>query len=146
MGKLNWNPWMAGSDPRRVMDLLRSFLDGEETPGLPGLCWQPQADVYETAQGFVVQVDLPGLAREDVVVEARGGEIWIYGSRRFFKEGGAEFHVLERPHGPFARKIRFPEEIDADRIAAALADGLLTVTVPRARPAASRRIEVSVSD
>jgi HSP20 family protein len=111
--------------------LTRERLD--EPPLLQG-AWVPLADVVESAEGYVVDVELPGLGREDVVVHAQGNELLVRGERR--PDAGSRpdsFHRVERRYGPFARAFRFSEDIDADLITAEFEDGLLRLEVPKAR-------------
>jgi HSP20 family protein len=105
--------------------------------------WVPVADVLETAEGYVIEVELPGLGQDDVSVQAHGGEIVVRGERPPSAAGRPEsFHRVERHHGPFARAFRLPEEVDADSIAAEFTDGVLRLSVPRARPRSTRvRVE-----
>jgi HSP20 family protein len=111
--------------------LTRDRLD---EPSLLHGSWMPLADVVETQEAYLVEVELPGLGREDVVIQAQGDELLVRGERRPDVSGRPEsFHRLERRYGPFARGFRFSEEVDPDRIEAEFDDGLLRLTVPKAR-------------
>jgi HSP20 family protein len=120
--------------------LTRDRLD--EPSVLQG-SWAPLADVVDTPEAYVLEVELPGLGREDVVIHAEGDEIVVRGERRPDASSRPEaFHRLERRYGPFSRGFRFSEEVDPDRIEAAFEDGLLRLTVPKARSRSTRvRIE-----
>jgi HSP20 family protein len=116
--------------------LTRDRID--EPPLLQG-SWVPLADVVDTQDAYVVELELPGLGREDVVVQAQGDEVLVRGERRpDLGDGPQSFHRLERRYGPFARGFRFSEEVDPDRIEAAFDDGLLRLTVPKARGRSAR--------
>ena len=120
--------------------LGRERSDG---PSLAQGSWVPAADVLETVEAYVVELELAGLAREDVVVQAQGDELVVRGERRPVVSGRPEaFHRLERRHGPFARSFRFPGEIDAERVSADFVDGLLRLTVPKAHGRATTRVRV----
>ena len=120
--------------------LTRERLD---EPSLLQGSWVPLADVVETAEAYEVELELPGLGRDDVTVHAQGDELVVRGERR--PDLGSQpqsFQRLERRYGPFSRTFRFPEEIDSDRITAAFDDGLLRLEVPKARVSATKvRIE-----
>jgi HSP20 family protein len=105
--------------------------------------WAPVADVLESSETYVVEVELPGIGRDDVVVQAQGDELVVRGERPAATGARPEsFHRMERQHGPFSRVFRFPEKIDPERVAAEFADGVLRLTVPKARPRSSRvRVE-----
>jgi HSP20 family protein len=94
-----------------------------------------------------VEVELPGLGRDDVVVQAQGDDLVVRGERRPDAASRPEsFHRLERRYGPFARGFRFSEEVDPDRITAAFEDGLLQLTVPKARARETGRVRIERSE
>ena len=105
--------------------------------------WLPPADVVETAEAYVVEVELPGLRQDDVVVQFHGDELVVRGEGSPDVAGrGESFHRMERRYGPFARGFRFPEEVDPERIRATFEDGLLRLEVPKARPRGATRVKV----
>jgi HSP20 family protein len=113
-----------------------------EEPSLMHGTWSPLADVVETHEAYLVEVELPGLGREDVVIQAQGDELVVRGERRPSAGGAPVFHRLERRYGPFARGFRFAEEVDPDRIKAEFRDGLLRLEIPKVRPRGGTRIRV----
>ncbi len=120
--------------------LTRERLD---EPSLLQGSWVPLADVVETPEAYEVELELPGLGRDDVAVQAQGDELVVRGERR--PDLGSQpqsFHRLERRYGPFSRSFRFPEEIDSDRITAEFDDGLLRLRLPKARAAPTTRVKV----
>jgi HSP20 family protein len=113
-----------------------------EEPAVLHGAWVPIADVFETPDTYIVEVELPGLGKDDVVVQAQGDEVVVRGERRpDLSSRPDSFHRLERRYGPFARAFRFSEEVDPDAIAAAFEDGLLRLQVPKAG-ARTTRIKV----
>jgi HSP20 family protein len=92
--------------------------------------WQPQADMWETDEAVIVEVELPGVAHEDVAVEVEGDILRIAGERRATVErAGRHYYQVERITGHFTRQWRLPHSIDRDAIAAAFKDGVLTLTL-----------------
>jgi HSP20 family protein len=135
-------------DPRREVDelnsrfgqLIQSLIGGEA--GIGGSAgWSPPVDVEETEDAYVVDVDLPNVNPEDVNLEMRGEELRISGA---FEERGRGGVVRRqgRQTGEFEYMIDLPSDIDSDQVQAAYSNGVLTVTVPKARDAQSRRIEI----
>jgi HSP20 family protein len=123
--------------------LTRERLD---EPSLLQGAWVPLADVVETPEAYVVEVELPGLGRDDVVVQTQGDELVVRGERRPDLGSRPEsFHRLERRYGPFSRSFRFTEEVDSDRVTADFEDGLLRLQVPKAR-ARSMKVKVERSE
>lgn len=148
---------LAGSpayrwDPRREVDefnsrfgqLIQSLIGGEA--GIGGsVGWSPPVDVEETEDAYVVDVDLPNVNAEDVNVEMRGEELRISGA---FEERGRGGVVRRqgRQSGEFEYMIDLPSDIDSEQVQAAYRNGVLTVTVPKARDAQPRRIEIQAQD
>ncbi len=146
MGKLNRNLWMFAEEDRERLDrLLRER--GPMGGGEGAYVWQPQADVLETEAEWVIQIELPGLTLDEVVLEVTGRDLVVYGERRFVKDagGGPAYHTLERSYGPFARGFVLPKGLDAAAVRAVLRDGLLTVTVPK-RPQAPAARQIPIAD
>jgi HSP20 family protein len=124
--------------------LTRERLD---EPALLHGTWVPLADVVETAEAYVVEVELPGLCREDVVVQAQGDELVVRGERRPDHSARPEcFHRVERRYGPFARGFRFSQDVDPAQIQADFEEGLLRLVVPKARPRPATRVRVERPD
>jgi len=115
-------------------------LPGRDPGVESGFLWSPTADVMETPEAFVIIVEAPGVAREDMAVELRGRSLWIRGERRVARDGATGlYRMLERSHGPFARRFALPPGIIRDAVTAILADGVLEITVPKKGPEKIRR-------
>lgn len=96
--------------------------------------WNPSVDLYETADAFVLEADLPGVKPEDVKVEAENGDLVLQGWRTIEKsETDGQFHTMERSSGNFLRRIKLPESIDKEAIQAEFRDGVLRVILPKVK-------------
>ena len=115
-------------------------LAGTDAPG-----WIPPVDLYETADGFVLMAELAGITREQIEVQVTDNRILIRGERSSRHGHGEQYHRVERGHGRFSRAFALPEPIDVESVTADLRDGILTVTIPKARLQSQRRISVSVT-
>jgi HSP20 family protein len=107
--------------------------------------WAPPIDVYETANAYIVSAEVPGLLREQIELGLEDSRLTISGERAERADGVrsvTRYHQVERGHGRFSRTFEFAEKIDAERISAELADGVLTVTLPKVPPPPARKIEV----
>ncbi len=96
----------------------------------------PSLNVWEDGNNLFVEAEVPGLKTGEVEVTVTGNELTIHGER---KEGGRNRRAIS-----FTRTVGLPEGIDAEKAAAALEDGILTVTLPKAETAKPRRIEIAV--
>lgn len=106
--------------------------------------WSPVADVEEQDDGYVVQVELPGVKREDVTIELVGNELSITGEIKEEKRKGVVRKQMRR-FGRFDYRISLPDQLDPEKVDAKLKDGVLTVRVPKAERAQRRQIEVKAS-
>jgi HSP20 family protein len=103
--------------------------------------WSPLADVEETADAYVVEVELPGVKREDVEIELLADELAITGQVAPRERTGTMRRQARRT-GRFEYRVTLPDQVDEDKIDATLADGVLTIRAPKAEQAQRRRIEV----
>jgi len=136
---LAWLVAFARWDPLQDLLALHERLNrlaGDHGPG-----WVPPVDLYETADHYVISVELPGLARNDFEISVQDGKLILRGQRPVHTTATEQFHRVERGRGQFQRSFALPQPIDDTRIAADLRDGVLSVTIPKitARP---RRVEV----
>ncbi|XP_023519237.1 17.3 kDa class I heat shock protein-like [Cucurbita pepo subsp. pepo] len=94
-----------------------------------------RVDWKETPEAHVMKADLPGLKKEEVKVEIEDGKVLqISGRRSVEKEDiNEKWHRIERSSGKFQRKFRLPEDAKMEEIRASREDGVLTVTVPKAK-------------
>lgn len=100
------------------------------TPTKPETTVGPPADILETDDGFRLLLDLPGVQPADVDVRFEDGELAV-SARRTGRQGGG-----------YVRTFRVSERIAADRIAADLRHGVLTLTLPKVEALKPRRIAV----
>ncbi|CAA7038089.1 unnamed protein product [Microthlaspi erraticum] len=93
-----------------------------------------RVDWKETEEAHVFKADLPGLKKEEVKVEIEEESVLkISGERHVEKEDKNDtWHRVERSSGQFTRRFRLPENVKMDEVKAAMENGVLTVTVPKA--------------
>lgn len=123
--------------PLREFDELQRLLAGT-TEGSPR-AWSPAADVRETDEEYVVEIEVPGLAREDISVELAEGRLTVSGE---IAEREGHFLRRTRRTGQFRYVATLPEDADTEQVGAALADGVLTVRVPKRPEDTARRIDI----
>jgi HSP20 family protein len=108
--------------------------------------WVPALDVVEKQDAYLVLVELPGVNQSNVELTFEQNVLTISGTKSAHvdpaTEGELRVYAAERVTGAFERAIRLPEFVDGDRIAADLQNGVLTVTIPKAQAARSRKIEI----
>jgi HSP20 family protein len=127
-------------DPMRDLRALQERLASHRTDS-----WAPPIDVYETPAAYVITVEVPGLARDQIDLAVEHTRLTIRGRRPARVTGGNEsvqYHQVERGHGPFARTFEFAQTVNVEAVSADLAQGVLTVTLPKTPDAPARKIEV----
>jgi HSP20 family protein len=103
--------------------------------------WTPPVDIEETDDAYIVKAELPAVKREDIKTEIVGNELWLSGEIKE-KEREGILRRRTRRIGSFEFRLRLPDPIDGDNVDAKLADGVLTLRLPKAQRAERRRIEV----
>lgn len=115
-----------------------------EAPYSSSEAFTPLADIYETQDGTtILAVELPGVNPESVEIKVDKGVLTIKADAALpdVGEGYAETYV-GFTSGQFFRAFALSDEVDRDKIDASLADGLLTLTLPKAAAARTRKIEI----
>ena len=130
-------PWDPVRDLLTMQERLESLF-GRATPG-----WVPPVDLAEQPDRYVLTVELAGLTRADVQIDFDNHVLTVRGTRPGQDCCPERYQQLERGQGTFSRSFRFALPIEAERISADFADGVLTVVVPKAGATAERHIEVS---
>ena len=107
--------------------------------------YSPAIDVRANDEEIVFVCDVPGLKQEDLNVTIHRNVLTLEGQRRY---GGNEKDRvwLGRSYGAFRRSFTLPEDADPERMTAALADGVLTITVTKQPKAQPRRIPIAGSE
>jgi len=94
--------------------------------------WNPELDLYETEDAFILEVDLPGVKEKDVSVHVDEGELVLTGRRVCNRvTAQSSFHRHERHEGQFMRRLRLPASVAQDTVHAVFAEGVLRVTLPK---------------
>jgi HSP20 family protein len=117
----------------------------QQWPELPSLlgreAFTPLADVEETEDAYTVDLDLPGVDKDDIDIEVVGRRLTVSGERKE-KERTGLLRRKTRTVGRFRYEVTLPDQVSPDGIDASLSDGVLHVRVPKAQSAQRQRIEV----
>ncbi|MFJ1543269.1 Hsp20/alpha crystallin family protein [Micromonospora chalcea] len=139
----------VGPDPLREivqlhqrMNQLRSSMLGPAPFAAMAQGSTPLADVSETDDAYLVEIDVPGVDRKNLNVEVAASELRVSGEIIEKQKIGWLRHRTRRV-GRFAYRADLPCDIDTDHVSADLADGVLTVRVPKSEAAKARRITVN---
>ena len=107
--------------------------------------WVPSMDIKETDQHYLLEVELPGLSREDFTLKVDQGVLNLKGERTLPTTEGSEKDLrLERCYGSFTRKFSLPAEVESGAIKAEFKQGLLRVRIPKKSKPQPQEIDVDV--
>lgn len=140
-------------DPMRELDRLQNEINrlfdfdaGDRTTGLFDSIHTPAIDVIEHADRFTVECDLPGVDKDSVDISLAGNVLTIKGEKKGEQESdGRGYFRRESWSGSFQRTIALPQTTDAEKIDAALKDGVLRISLPKKEEMKPKRIAVDVA-
>ena len=129
-----YNPNTQMREFRRSFDLLNSMLDDmqDRKPLELKNDFTPHVNTREGEFAYHIEVDLPGVKKEDIDIKIENGSLLISGERKSKEEVKEEnYYKVESSFGSFSRSFQIPKEIDAENIRAESTDGVLEVILPK---------------
>jgi HSP20 family protein len=140
---LNWRQrWDPFHELQREMGRLFENLDPIQSTRRASR--YPPLNLYDAGDRYILSVQLPGLAPADIDLTITGETLTLRGERKR-TEGVKEdsYRRQERPMGRWSRTITLPDRVESTQVSASFADGILTVSIPRAESAKPRQILVT---
>lgn len=108
--------------------------------------WTPVCGIVETDKELVLQFELPEVKKEDVKITVQNSTLTLRGVRKFEEQSDPEKYLsLDRQYGEFTRSFNVPIFVDAAKINAEFARGLLTVKLPKLEEAKAKQLDVKVN-
>ncbi len=112
---------------------------------LAACAWRPLVDIFEEEDGVVIQMDLPGVNKEDVSVEVKNNLLSIQGQRQLESPASDErYYRRERTCGNFQRSFTLRSPIAPESVKASFKNGVLTVRIPKPQEELPKKISVSI--
>lgn len=128
---------------RREMENLFNRVTGDTGPGLlPRTRVFPAVNVWEDGECLYTEAEIPGVSMKDLDIYASGNELTLKGRRAALQGEDLTYHRQERGFGEFTRVLTLPVDVNADKVEAAVKDGVLLITLPKADEAKARKIAV----
>ncbi len=132
---------MAESQELAVQEKKELLSKEEKT--VPARYYVQNTDIYETDDALTVVMEIPGVEKKDVEVNVENDVLRVEGRIDFAKYEGLEPLYTEYNVGHFARTFTLSNKIDQQQIAAQLDDGVLTLTLKKAKEAIPRKIAIN---
>lgn len=129
----------------RMNQLFRSSFAGYGDESIAAGAWSPAVDIYESPEAIEMTFEIPGVNRNDIKVNFENNLLTVSGERKLEHEDRREgYHRVERNYGSFLRSFTVPSTIDANKISAEFANGLLRLTLPKRPESQPRVIDIKV--
>jgi len=107
--------------------------------------WAPRADIHETEKEVLIDIEIPGLSKDDIKVEVKNDVLTVSGERKLERKTDTpDGSRVERHYGRFERSFALPDTVAEDKIAAGYTDGVLTLTLPKTEKAIPKEVTVAV--
>jgi len=135
---------------RRMESMMREFdvFSGGLAPyraerSLEPMSWQLNMDLRDLGDHYELNMDLPGVDKENVSITVRSDHLLVQGERRSETHEEREgFLRSERYFGNFSRQIPLPDDVDTEGIDAEMQNGVLTLTMPKSEQRRGRQIDI----
>ena len=134
------HPWNSFRD---MEDLFRNYFGDVGFP--QSEIAVPNVDVAETDKAVEVTTDVPGYTADQVNIDVEENSLTISGRREVESESDEDckkYHRVERRTGSFSRYVQLPCAVNREKAEAELKNGVLTVNLPKAEPAAARKVKI----
>lgn len=103
----------------------------------------PRTNLYDSGDHFLIKMEVPGIAREDLGIRTQGNYLEISGSRKSDAPEGYTAHRVERGTASFTRSFTLPSDVNPDKAEASLQNGVLTLALPKAEAAKPKQIAIN---
>ncbi len=126
---------------KRFSDVMDEFFN--DAVATRKSSFAPSINISENEKQFMIDVEIPGMEKEDIDVNLENRRLTISGERSFeSEENGTEFHRVERHYGSFNRTLQLPESVDEESIEATYKNGVLSVKVNKSEDKVKKRIDI----
>jgi HSP20 family protein len=135
----------------KTINLLRNSIDGLSSEfdrsyrwnlGFPGETNTPSTNIYDLGGKFEVRAEVPGFSKENLSAKVQGNYLELSGTRESDIPEGYTAHLIERKAVSFTRSFTLAADIDAEKVEAALQDGILRLSLPKSAAATPRQINI----
>jgi HSP20 family protein len=127
------------NDPFRDIDAWFDRMTGRASSNGS---WPMPMDAYKRGTDLWVDIDLPGVDAASIDINVERNVLTVSAQRSWERQDGDQVYLAERHRGTFRRQVHLGDGLDADRIEARYADGVLTLRIPVAEAAKPKKIEV----
>lgn len=137
-----------GADPMSLIDDFTAYMNRMMGPYFPSMdvgdqSWTPLVDMSENDMEYHIDIEAPGVMREDLTIGIEGQEFSVSGKYRSEDHHeGNDVRRSSRRGGQFEYTVRLPHAVDADKSSAELKDGVLCVSIPKKESPEQKKIAI----
>ncbi|MDD2605732.1 MAG: Hsp20/alpha crystallin family protein [Desulfobacteraceae bacterium] len=146
MAVIRWNPYGSITVLQERINRMfeEAFSLGRDVDEDVSMCaWKPKVDVYESDEGMVIEMDLPGVAKEQIYLDVKDNVLTIHGERTDEQQiPESRYYRKERCLGTFHRAFNLPFMVTPSEVTARFRDGVLVILI--ARPASGKPWQVQI--
>lgn len=133
----DWDPFLEMERMQQhINSLFRHSLNSlmrGPSGGFPQ--FEPDADIQETKNEYVIKMDLPGMEKDKINVEVKDNLLSVSGERKTEKEQQNKgYYRSELSYGSFSRTIPLPGDVNSEKVTAEYSNGVLTVKLAKLNP------------
>jgi len=129
-----FEPFGEFRELRRGFNYLNSIMEGLEEQGIENgvSFFVPTVNSRETEDAYFVEVDLPGIKKDDISIDIKDNILTISGERKAHDEVKEEnYYKIESKFGKFSKSFTLPKDVDTDKIGAKNLNGVLEIKIPK---------------
>lgn len=140
MTLIKWQPNRRNRNwDNELAHWVNSFMDD----GSYRKCWHPHVDLTESKDNYIIEMELPGVEKDNLSIELENDSLVVKGEKKNSKEQRKDdYYQSERRYGYFERQFELPGKINAEAIMANIENGVLTINVPKAEEAKLKKITI----
>ncbi len=130
---------------RELQREIDRLFDGFFRGGRSETGYYPAVDIYETNDAVMIEVEVPGMSKDDIKITVEDNVLRIHGEKKLEREEkDRNYYVVERSYGTFERAFRLPDYVDSEKIKAKFENGVLTITLPKREEEKKKVIDVQI--
>lgn len=126
---------------KRFSDIMDEFFS--DAVATRQNAFAPSIDISESDKQYMIDVEVPGMRKEDIDLNIENNTLTISGERKFEKkEDNKQYHRVESHYGSFSRSFTLPENVKVDSISASYNNGILNITVDKSEQQMKKQIKI----
>ncbi|WP_319541525.1 Hsp20/alpha crystallin family protein [uncultured Pseudodesulfovibrio sp.] len=105
--------------------------------------YRPATDILEREDGFYIYMDMPGVRREDMIIDLQEDELTVTGRTSLVRHAGEQYAEMQFGDCEYIRSVSITDIVDRERIKANLEGGVLELHLPKVEKVQPKRISIS---